>query len=62
MKACFAHRRKLLRKNLETGWLSPHQKGLWTQWIAENKLSENLRGEELRPEDFVELYLYLKRD
>jgi 16S rRNA (adenine1518-N6/adenine1519-N6)-dimethyltransferase len=61
-KACFAHRRKLLRKNLETGWLSPHQKGLWTQWIAENKLSENLRGEELRPEDFVELYLYLKRE
>lgn len=60
-KACFAHRRKLLRKNLETGWFSPRQKELWTQWISENKLSDNLRGEELRPEDFVDLFLYLKR-
>jgi 16S rRNA (adenine1518-N6/adenine1519-N6)-dimethyltransferase len=59
-KCCFAHRRKILRKNLESGWLPVELKPRWNQWISVNKLSESLRAEELRPEDFVELFNYLR--
>lgn len=61
VKACFAHRRKLLRKNLEAGWFSPEKKIRWSQWIEEYHLSESIRGEELRPEEFVQLYIYLNQ-
>ena len=61
VKACFAQRRKLLRKNLDTGWLSIEQKPIWAKWISEYQYSENLRAEELRPEEFVSLYRYLQK-
>lgn len=57
VKAAFAHRRKLLKKNLSSLY---SQKGVTEEqligWLAEMGLKETARAEELSPEQFLVLY------
>lgn len=61
IKSCFAQRRKLLRKNLDSGGMSESQKALWSEWIVTRKWSETIRAEEVSVDQFVELFLFLKK-
>jgi 16S rRNA (adenine1518-N6/adenine1519-N6)-dimethyltransferase len=57
VKAAFAQRRKLLKKNISA---ISHQKGIPEEqliaWLDEMGFKETARAEELTPEQFVELY------
>lgn len=57
VKAAFAQRRKLLKKNL-SGLLSQKKitEELFIQWLAELGFKETARAEELSPSQFVTLY------
>ncbi len=62
VKAAFAHRRKLLSRNLVEGWCGGDKSRL--EWIEENLVSlrqgRQARAEELDPQAFVGLYRLLK--
>jgi 16S rRNA (adenine1518-N6/adenine1519-N6)-dimethyltransferase len=54
IKQCFHQRRRILKSNLP----SQHSE-LVLQWLAEQKMSEKARAEELSPDQFKKLYLFL---
>jgi 16S rRNA (adenine1518-N6/adenine1519-N6)-dimethyltransferase len=57
VKAAFAQRRKLLKKNL-SGLLSQKQipEGQFVEWLKELGFKETARAEELSPQQFVIIY------
>lgn len=54
LKQCFHQRRRILKSNLP----SIHSEGV-TNWLAAQNISEKARAEELSPEQFKNLYLFL---
>ncbi len=62
VKTAFAQRRKLLKSNLAP-FLKDHFKEAGSpklmEWLSSKKYSDMVRAEELSPEDFKSLYLFL---
>lgn len=57
VKAAFAQRRKLLKKNLSVFYSQKNiTEAQLVGWLAEMGFKETVRGEELSPEQFVALY------
>ncbi len=57
VKAAFAQRRKLLKKNLSVFYSQKNiSEAQLVGWLAEMGFKETVRGEELSPEQFVALY------
>lgn len=57
VKAAFAQRRKLLKKNLSVFYSQKNiTEAQLVGWLSEMGFKETVRGEELKPEQFVALY------